>query len=453
MSDHTPVPDRIAVRMHNVGFGDCFLLSFTYAQALEDGRSERHILIDFGSTSLPTGHTLPAVAEEIRARTSGQLDVVVLTHRHRDHLSAFGTVAIAELLTEVKAPTLVVRPWTEDPAAEANFTGAGDGPGEHSLAFLRSLRDAHGFADAIAENVTTSSGRSLSANLHQMALTQLANAAAVAQLDTWAAGAGEYLFYGMASKIGQIVPGLTVRVLGPPTIDQHPEVAGQRESDQEEFWMLYRQLAESVPQEVFHRFAARSRIASEESPVSSDAAPPSDLGPTRWITDRLDHQQLASLMRIVRAMDDQLNNTSLILLLSVEAAGGTKRMLFGGDAQIENWEYALKLADAETNGTLLREVDLYKVGHHGSRNATPRTLFNLWTQPASLKHPMAAMMSTKAGVHGESSETAVPRETLVSALRERTASAFFNTEDLEGTWIELAVNTSSPQPFTESARG
>jgi hypothetical protein len=286
-----------------------------------------------------------------------------------------------------------------------------------------------------------------------MAMTQLANAAAVAQLDTWAAGAGEYLFYGMPSKIGQIIPGLTVRVLGPPTIDQHPEVAGQRESDQEEFWMLYRQLAESVPQEVFHRLAARSRMASEEASVSSEAAPPTDLGPTRWITDRLDHQQLASLMRIVRAMDDQLNNTSLIFLLSVDAGGGTKRMLFGGDAQIENWEYALKLADATTNCALLREVDLYKVGHHGSRNATPRTLFNLWTEPASLTHPMTAMMSTRAGVHGDSPETAVPRETLLSALRDRTAGVFFNSEDLEGTWIELAVNTASPQPFTESDRG
>lgn len=72
-------------------------------------------------------------------------------------------------------------------------------------------------------------------------------------------------------------------------------------------------------------------------------------------------------------MDDQLNNTSLILLFSVEGDGGTKRMLFGGDAQIENWEYALKLADVEANRVLLRDVDLYKVGHHGSRNATPRT--------------------------------------------------------------------------------
>ncbi len=46
-------PVRARVRMYQVGFGDCFLLSFEYASALEDGRSERHILIDFGSTRRP----------------------------------------------------------------------------------------------------------------------------------------------------------------------------------------------------------------------------------------------------------------------------------------------------------------------------------------------------------------------------------------------------------------
>jgi len=346
-----------------------------------------------------------------------------------------------------------VRPWTEDPNADANFTGARGGPGEHSLAFARSLRDAHGFAVAIAENVVASGNRGLSADLHQMAVTQIANAAAIDQLDTWATGAGEYLYYGMPTRIGQIVPGLEVRVLGPPTIDQHPGVAGQRETDQQEFWMLYRQLAESVPQETFRRMTPRTANDAEGAQAPMIAASPTRVGPARWITDRLDHQQLSSFLRIVRRMDDQLNNTSLILMLSVESAGQTTRMLFGGDAQIENWEYALKLADAKTNCDLLREVDLYKVGHHGSRNATPHTLFGLWTEPATLKRPMAAMMSTKAGVHGETAETAVPRETLVSALRERTAGAFFDTEDLAETWIEVATDTASPKPFEESARG
>lgn len=63
---------------------------------------------------------------------------------------------------------------------------------------------------------------------------------------------------------------------------------------------------------------------------------------------------------------------------------------------------------------------------------------------------MVAMMSTKSGVHGEHPATAVPRETLVSALRERTAGLFFSSEDLDGMWVELSANTASSQPFVKS---
>ena len=37
--------------MYQVGFGDCFLLTFHYAKG-----DDRHILIDFGSTKLPQGN-------------------------------------------------------------------------------------------------------------------------------------------------------------------------------------------------------------------------------------------------------------------------------------------------------------------------------------------------------------------------------------------------------------
>lgn len=103
-----------------------------------------------------------------------------------------------------------------------------------------------------------------------------------------------------------------------------------------------------------------------------------------------------------------------------DRAAGPVRLLFPGDAQIENWEYALKVApDKAENVRRLSRVDLYKVGHHGSRNATPRILFDLWSRPDTRDRPMVAMMSTKPGVHGRSVSTAVPRKTLVAALDTR----------------------------------
>jgi glyoxylase-like metal-dependent hydrolase (beta-lactamase superfamily II) len=68
------------------------------------------------------------VAELLREHTSGQLDVVVVTHRHKDHLSAFGSQPIVELLADPGFPKLVVRSWTEGPAIAADATGPTPAP-------------------------------------------------------------------------------------------------------------------------------------------------------------------------------------------------------------------------------------------------------------------------------------------------------------------------------------
>jgi hypothetical protein len=73
-------------------------------------------------------------------------------------------------------------------------------------------------------------------------------------------------------------------------------------------------------------------------------------------------------------------------------------------------------------------VDLYKVGHHGSLNATPRKL--LWEGFRKRKgKKLKTMLSTLPGKHGKTaSETEVPRRTLLKALREE--SQLKNTDDL-----------------------
>jgi glyoxylase-like metal-dependent hydrolase (beta-lactamase superfamily II) len=85
-----PQPIRVNVRAYQVGFGDAVLASFTYAEPV-DKRKERHLLFDFGSSHGLTdlGQSYEAIAEDIGKRTQGPLDVLVVTHRHKDHLSAF----------------------------------------------------------------------------------------------------------------------------------------------------------------------------------------------------------------------------------------------------------------------------------------------------------------------------------------------------------------------------
>ena len=119
-------PVMVRVRMYQVGFGDCFLVTVEYDGPLPDGRAERHLLIDYGSSrSARDGRAkgrMADVAALIEQHTHGVLDVLALTHRHKDHLSGFADDTGAQTLRRL-SPARVLRPWTEDPTLQpdANF--------------------------------------------------------------------------------------------------------------------------------------------------------------------------------------------------------------------------------------------------------------------------------------------------------------------------------------------
>ncbi len=427
-------PVTVRVRMYQVGFGDCILISLEYDEPLPDGRSERHLLIDYGSTrSAREGRAagrVRDVAALIEEHTQGVLDVLAVTHRHKDHLSGCGDATGGDTLRRL-SPKLVLRPWTEDPTLQPDATGP-DRTGADPLVGAASRSFAASLADAQAATEQLSGHRALHKDVLASAEEQLKNADAVALLDELSEGdRGRYLFAGSDPGTTDLVPGLSVTVLGPPTVEQAPDVARQREVDEDEFWML--------------RLGASLKAAAG-TPGSSGALSDVDLGPgpVRWLVERLAGQRSHSAARLVRHLDDVLNNTSLVLLLEV----GNLSMLFPGDAQIENWQYTLDRFDGEPElRTKLQDIDLYKVGHHGSRNATPRSLHALWLDRAPEAPRLTALMSTRPGVHGKSDATAVPRATLVSALEQ--AASLISTDDLDQgePFIEVVADTTSG-PFT-----
>jgi hypothetical protein len=149
------------------------------------------------------------------------------------------------------------------------------------------------------------------------------------------------------------------------------------------------------------------------------------------------------MLGIVRSIDDALNNTSLILLFEV---GGT-RLLFPGDAQIEDWRYALFDApDAAVIVGTLADTAVYKVGHHGSLNATPKTMWNGLTRRGGpeKKPRLQAVISTFGGKHGNARRgTEVPRRKLLDALEAE--SELFTTQTLRSRtrfWREFEVQLS-----------
>jgi hypothetical protein len=90
---------------------------------------------------------------------------------------------------------------------------------------------------------------------------------------------------------------------------------------------------------------------------------------------RIDDEWLRSGEELALNLDSDTNNTSLVLAFELGEPGKGPVLLFPGDAQVGNW---LSWRDQKygTNGTkftaddLLTRTLLYKVGHHGSHNAT-----------------------------------------------------------------------------------
>jgi L-ascorbate metabolism protein UlaG (beta-lactamase superfamily) len=399
----TTTPTRLTVRVYDVGFGDCFLLTFHYA------KRDRHVLTDFGTTHQPEGKTVRGdymghVAEAIRTDCGGKLDAVVVTHRHADHLSGFtrkngkGSGDIIRAL----APELVVQPWTEDPRAAKDATA----PARRG--FARSLVQMQAVAGHIVEAASRLPGERFAALRQQLRVigaTNIANPDAVENLRTMAPN--RYVYHGADSGLARLLPGVKVRVLGPPTVEQSAAIKTQRSTDPDEFWNLrlsyWRRLSEAV--------RGHDRRSPLPFPRRAVGPLPRSAG---WFKYSVMQEQGATLLSIVRMLDQAMNNTSVVLLFEV----GGRRILFPGDAQYENWMYTLRQPALRK---VLADVDLYKVGHHGSLNATPKTLWNGFVRRGAQgkRGRLQTILSTRKGVHGsEAARTEVPRRTLLSALQQ-----------------------------------
>ena len=415
-------PHKLTIRTYQVGFGDCFLLSFDYG---EDG--ERHVLMDFGSTSLPPGapkNRMVEVARDIAERSGGKLTAVVATHRHKDHISGFATSrdgdGSGDIIRELQ-PDLVLQPWTEDPELDPKATGPRT-PERDRVAALGDMHQIAGFAlgDAKAMRDWDSIPRAMRQELEFLGDDNLSNRSAVENLMTM--GPNAYLNTGADSGLAELLPGVETVVLGPPTVDQTATVLKQRSRDDNEFWHLRRLAAAGERDEGRCAEATlfdSKYVARREPPFPEDA---------RWLIFKAQRMRGQQLLGIVRELDKGLNNTSLILLMKV----GKKSLLFPGDAQIENWTYAL---DQPEYRKMLKGVDLYKVGHHGSLNATPKTLWELFEKKSPNPGPdrLRSLMSTMPGKHGSTERrTEVPRGTLEAALR-RDSELFSTHEDLAPT--------------------
>jgi hypothetical protein len=481
-------PSKITLRSYQVGFGDCFLLIFEYPD-----QSEKFVLIDFGTTGLPDNFPddqMFLVARNIMHRCKGKLDVVVATHRHQDHISGFdpdgakkeitlpdGSVKEMSTGEIIKAcrPEMVIQPWTEAPdldedarepakteetagGAAKNLLNVEEIQAQHDAEglngrklFTANLRNMHKVAHIVVQEAvrlgrkaTPEGGLGFVQPLNEqmkglltvMGENNIKNAGAVKNLREMSPNPPQYVHYGKnIEALAEILPGVRIEILGPPTVEQYDKVLKQRSKDNDEFWML-----RALNLHYWQLQAETSALTAEQNDNQNDSpdqpfpqAPTFDhFSPshTRWFIRRMREARAEQLLGIVRILDKSMNNTSLIMLFVVD----DKTLLFPGDAQIENWEYVLKYErkdkaeeqERQTLLELLKATNVYKVGHHGSRNATPRTLWKSFLKKAAanaseqdIKKSMRTVCSTMPGKHGHTDATKVPRQTLVDELKTR----------------------------------
>ena len=175
-----------------------------------------------------------------------------------------------------------------------------------------------------------------------------------------------------------------------------------------------------------------------------------------WSACCSESQPIAALTA-AKQLNAFLNNQSLVVLFTFKG----KKLLFVGDAQAGNWEHWLfdtDTPDKKASGTMsavarqiLTSLDFYKVGHHGSGNATPKAAAEMM---GTQGHSFTAMCSTQADVYGTEDPddptkgTEVPRGPLLDKLASE--SALVRSDQIaitvDGKQIAPAVTAALPAP-------
>lgn len=398
-----PPAKGATVRMYRTGHGDCFLLAF----AGETKDKPVYVLIDCGykpGSPAFINTNIKDITDNLRAATGGLIDVAIITHEHQDHVNG---------ITEKNFTGIKIREtwlaWTEDP--EDELANSLRKTYKDKLLGLLAARNRLA-ADGEDERVKTideflafelgGTGEAFNA----------AEASALMGADAGAAGgsmnkksmkvfkdrASEGVKYLRPHESIRSIPGakgLRIFALGPPrNVDllENPDPVGQ-----EEFHGMKLDTAATgssfgaaVTGRVQAPFASRYCVTManafsdfqdghffanhygsaggvSSSPTGSNEIP----GNPDW--RRIDREWLYSAEQLALDLNDYTNNASLVL--AFELGKGGKVLLFAADAQRGNWiSWGLKdWTDGDkkiSTRDLLARTVLYKVGHHGSHNAT-----------------------------------------------------------------------------------
>lgn len=432
-----PAPEAIStegvrVRMYRVGFGDFFLLT------VPGTNGPAHVLIDCGVHAKPVAGAMDACIEDLKATTACRLSLVIVTHYHADHLSGFASNYDDFLGFDVETVWLSNRLDPSHDRASA-FLG--------QLTSVASALEPH--LGARTDEAAVQAAIKVENALGPLmpATGTRGNADALELLRSGFHGKAQVHYYqgGDKADLPSDLEGMmTAQILAPSPLDsggafsasdnrdaQYLAAVGDagaipHATDLEPFEKAWPGRAGDFPPSAFDEFD--TGLHSEDRTSSGDGE--ANLRAT------LATMQPDALLAAADKLDGTLNNQSLVVLFTCRG----KKLLFVGDAQWGNWAYWLygqgatgaalpTMTAAATN--ILSTIDFYKVGHHGSTNATPIPVV------AALNTDCVAMVSTATGAYGTpSKQTEVPRSALLAALEARTGSRTVRSDWVGGPGID-----------------
>jgi beta-lactamase superfamily II metal-dependent hydrolase len=384
----------IHIRMYNCGFGDCFLI-----RAPTRSGAEKTILIDCGSfkkQAKSISEIVGQVIADLPVRDGKpRVDLLIATHRHKDHIAGFADPRWSEV--EVGE---VWMPWTESEEPEAIS--------------LRSAQTRLALALAGLEGQPTP-------GLERSEVLELnagVNVRAMETLQRGFAGHAKRRYLPEKDATTRVVacaslPEVMIHVLGP---SRDPDTIFDMNPPSTESFLALLGMSHSVEirqWEIPEPFGI-DWVDDRKTSSLFDEKPSLDKE-TRERLERI-HDGLETKLAI--ALDNALNNTSLMLMLVI----GKAHLLFPGDAQWGTWR---ELMDNDAACELLRNTTFYKVGHHGSHNATPASFVEKYLGTDG-GDTWAMVPVTPYGKWPE-----IPRKPLLDKIKERTK--YFVRSDQRGT--------------------
>lgn len=422
---------NIRVRMYRIGFGDFFFLT------VPGKNGPAHILIDCGVHAANIG-TINDCIQDMKKETGNRLALVILTHYHADHMSGFASNYNDFEEFEVGAVWITNR---LDPshAQHAKFMAQLTSVAQQ-LRFQLSARTDEAGATALhmVENALGVSGKDGGAGSNAKALRLLQSGFKNKPPVYYYQGGDE------PTLPAELQGMITAEILGPSPIDSRGEFSAS-DNRKEQYLAAagengipdsrhlhpfdtgkWKARAIDYPSDTFDEFDAG--ILGKDRARKRDGA--------AQLERALGGMQPDALAAAADKLDGTLNNQSLVVLFTCQG----KKLLFVGDAQWGNWAYWLygkAVSGAEPGISqrakeILGSIDFYKVGHHGSTNATPIPAVG------ALNKDCAAMCSTATGAYGSpAKKTEVPRTALMDAIEKKTGNRLVRSD-----WV--AAGSSEP---------